>query len=299
LGARLADEFGTDFVHLTFWPSLAPAFPATLSNYDLRHGSRILIGRPDTFDLLPPMTAAEIPPLDGMHLVFNRLGGLLSGLGSVPPRGPRAERYLVSQTMKALMALGDWHLLRAQAYDVSYRKRQERFTWLSPGLQLPDGQSDAIATAYQFKLYPDSVRVPDVIGLARDAADWLVAASIRGMSDITGDPMATAADAAAAYYDLTTGDAAAVAHDNARSERTLAGDEVVQVQAPAAASVRQTIYAAIPLVASAWIGDAVGFRIAVDRLSACLTPPWPGDLTPANWELVRGRLAHAWLRLVP
>jgi hypothetical protein len=298
LDVRLAEEFGTDFVHFTFWPTLSPALPATLSNYDLRYGSRVLLGQPDALAALPPIAAADIPLFEGVQLLFNRLGGLLTGLGRDGARGPRAERYLVNQTMKALMALGDWQLLRARAYDASYRTREIRFTWLSPGLQLPDGQAEAIAMAYQFKLYPESVALGDITMLARATADWLVQATVLAISEMTGRPMTTPSDAAAAYYEATTADAAAVAHDNAFSSRTLDGDAIVQVHQRPDASVRQTIYASIPLIASAWIGDREGFTVATQRLSACLTPPWPSDLTPANWEVVRQRLAHAWLSLV-
>ena len=299
LGHRLAAEFGTDFVHFSFWPSIGPTLPLTLGHYDIRYGSRVLLGDAGIFETLPAFAAADIPIFEGVQLLFNRLGGLLTGLGcEAKRRGPRAHRYLVNQTMKALIALGDWHLLRHCAYDVSYARRQARFTWLASGLGISAPQRDAIHTAYQFKLYPDSVTTGDVDTLAREAARWLVEATVAGVSQLTGRSIATPSEAASAYYSMTTRDRRAVAADNAFSSRTLASDGIVRVVDTPDASVRQTIYASIPLIAAAWTGDGEGFRVATSRLSECLTPPWPDDFTPANWEVVRGRLAHAWLTLV-
>jgi hypothetical protein len=259
----------------------------------------VLLGDPDALSILPAYAAADLPLFEGVQLLFNRMGGLLTGLGRrSAERGPRAARYLENQTMKALMALGDWHLIRARAYDVSYRRRHERFSWLAPGMGVTGDQRDAIGVAYQFKIHPESVTTADLDGLARETVRWMVEAAIDGVAAITGRPVKTASEAALAYYEATTADPRAVDADNAFSIRTLAGDDVVQVAAPPAGSVRQTIYASIPLVASAWTGDREGFAVATERLATCLTPPWPADLTPGNWEVVRGRLAHAWLTLV-
>jgi hypothetical protein len=299
LGDALAAEFGADFVHVTTWPAFDPALPLTLAHYDIRYGSRMLLGDPEALATLPAYAAADLPLFEGVQLLFNRMGGLLTGLGRrSAERGPRAARYLENQTMKALMALGDWHLIRARAYDVSYRKRHERFSWLAAGLGVAADQRDAIGAAYQFKIHPESVAAADLDALARETVRWMVEAAIDGVAAITGRPVKTASEAAAAYYEATTSDPRAVDADNAFSIRTLAGDDVVQVAAPPTGSVRQTIYASIPLVASAWTGDREGFAVATERLASCLTPPWPTDLTPGNWEVVRGRLAHAWLTLV-
>ena len=299
LGARLAREFGTDFVHFSLWPSFAAAEARTLANYDLRHGSRRLVGDRTPLDALPPFAAGDLPRFEGVQLLFNRLAGLLTGLGGNDAgRGALAHRYLVNQTMKALLALGDWHLIRIRAYDASYRRRQQRFSWLASGLGVTAEQRDAIDLGYQFKLYPESVRVPDVDRLAKQAIDWLLDAAVRGVAEVTGRRVTSPREAADAYYTLTTADRSAVSADNVFSARTLATDTIVQVTGAPEASVRQTIYASIPLVAAAWTGDEDGFATASSRLARCLTPPWPSTLTPANWEIVRGRLAHAWLTLV-
>jgi hypothetical protein len=199
--------------------------------------------------------------------------------------------------MKGLMALGDWQLLRARAYDSSYRVRQSRFAWLAPGLQLDPRQCALIDAAYQYKIHPAEVpldisaRIPCVIS-------WLTDAAVTAVACVTQQEIATPVDASRRYYHLTTQDAAAVAEDNAFVTQTFAAHARIRVRQPTAASVRQSIYAAIPLVAAGSIGDCEAFAAAVTQLNGCLSPACSEQLTDSNWQLVNNQVADAWLTMV-
>lgn len=294
LGDALAREFDTDFVHFAVWTQVDPALPLTLANYDVRYGSQVLWGDAGILDALPRFAAADIPPFEGLQLLFNRLAGLLTGLG-----GQKADQYLTNQSQKALIALGDWHLLGAGAYDSSYRRRRERLRWLGHGLGLSVLQRDAIDRAYAWKVHPDEVDTRDAAADARATAAWLVDATVAAAGPVTRLPCTTPVEAAAAYYLATTGDQAWVRSDNAFAADTLgAAAAATTVAARPDGSVRQHIYASLLLVGAAVRGDARAFADAGRRLRGCLTGAWPAELTPENWELVRRQLAGAWLALV-
>jgi hypothetical protein len=301
LGHRLAREFEIDFVHFCHWPAVDPNLPLTLANFDLSAAHRLLWGDPHVLDALPRFAAADMPLFEGVQLLMNRMAGMLTGL-----RGPFTaplslgageRRYLRNQTMKALMAIGDWHLMRRRAYACSYRTRLERLTWLAPGIDMPADQLEAIQRAYAFKLQPSLTIDDDLLILARDASRWLLDAFTDATSRCAARRFDNPRSAAEQYYALTTGDRARVAADNHWCIDTLAR-ATVEARPEGGASIRQSIYAALPLLLSASHGDESAFAAAIDRLDDCLTEPWPADLTAANWDEARRRTAGAWLTLV-
>jgi hypothetical protein len=294
LGRALAGEFGIDFVHFSLWPNLAPAQHITIGNFDLRYGSRVLWGPPDLLATLPRFAAADIPLFEGLLLLYNRLGGLLSGLGQ--PRG--TDAYLRNQIMKGRMALGDWHLIRARAYDASYATRRERFSWLAGGLALDADGRRAVADGYTFKLDPDLAHIEDLDAAARETMRWLTSAIVSATQQISRRPVVTAADAADRFGSLLGQDDGARCADNRAAADALAGRDGAHVLARPSGSVRHAIYAAFPLLASALDGDAGAFAHAADRLESCLTAPWPRELTANHWNQVRQRATDAWLALV-
>lgn len=311
LGRALADEFGIDFVHFSLWPDMAPAQHITIGNFDLRYGSRVLWGPPDVLAALPRFAAADIPLFEGLLLLYNRLGGLLSGLGQPTQRANEAvprtagrtfrsghETYLLNQIMKARMALGDWHLIRARAYDVSYATRRERFSWLAGGLPLDADGRRAVADGYTFKLHPDLAHIEDLDAAARETMRWLTSAIVSATGQISRRPVETAADAADRFGSLLGQDERARCADNQAATETLSGRNGAHVLARPAGSVRHAIYAAFPLLAAALDGDAAAFARAGDRLDGCLTAPWPRELTADHWNQVRQRATDAWLALV-
>ncbi len=294
LGRSLAGEFGIDFVHFGLWPNLDPARHITIGNFDLRYGSRVLWGPPDLLTTLPRFAAADIPLFEGLLLLYSRLGGLLSGLGR-----PRAtDAYLRNQIMKGRMALGDWHLIRARAYDTSYATRRERFGWLAGGLALDADERRAIIDGYTFKLHPDDVATSDLDASARATMRWLTSAIVSATSEVSRRPVLTPADAADRFGHLLAQDERARGADNRAATHALAGRDGAQVLVHPMGSVRHAIYAAFPLLAAALDGDAAAFAHAGDRLEGCLTAPWPRQLTTDHWNQVRQRATEAWLALV-
>ncbi|MEO8070457.1 MAG: hypothetical protein ABI652_03575, partial [Acidobacteriota bacterium] len=301
LAPGLAVRFDIDFVHFSVWPTIDPALPLTLANYDFRYGSRVLFGDPDLAAALPRYAAADIPIDEGLQLICNRLGGLLTAIGWPSPDRALTEneqRYLANQTMKGLIGLGDWHLLKVRAHDVSYQTRQERFRWLAAGLGVPQEQRLVIDEAYRLKLRPDEAGAALLASRASDAAEWLVQAAIAATAVISRRTVVTPTDAAKAYCEITARDEGVVRQDNSFAARVFATDAIVQVRPAAMSSVRQAIYTSLPLIAAAARGDEDAFADAGTRLGECLTPPWPVELTPRNWEVTRQRLSHAWLTLV-
>jgi hypothetical protein len=294
LGRDLAAEFGIDFVHFSVWPNLAPAQHITIGNFDLRYGSRVLWGPPDLLATLPRFAAADIPLFEGLLLLYNRLGGLLSALGQ--PRATPA--YLRNQIMKGRMALGDWHLLRARAYDVSYATRRERFSWLAGGLPLDAESRQAVTDGYTFKLEPDLVHIDDLDAAAHQAMRWLTSTIVSATGQISRRPVVSTADAADRFGTLLGQDDGARCADNKAAADALAARDGAHVLAQPKGSVRHAIYAAFPLLASALDGDAAALAHAAGRLEGCLTAPWPRELTADHWNQVRRRATDAWLALV-
>jgi len=301
LGQALAGRFGIDYVHFSWWPRVDPSTPLTLAHFDVREGHHVLWGPPDALSALPAYAATDVHPIEAVLLLMNRMAGLLTGLRgpftAPSPLGAEERRYLRNQTMKALMALGDAPLILHGAYACSYRTRLERLTWLAPGLGLDADRLAAIQDAYAFKLHPTRAQSGDLLDLAARASKWLLDAFIDATARVVPGRVAGAPDAARAYYDLMTSNSGVISADNVWCLDALARAAVPARQEPSG-SIRQSIYAALPLLLAASHGDGLAFDAALDRLDHCLMPPWPTGLTAANWDAARQRTAHAWLTLV-
>jgi hypothetical protein len=301
VGERLAAEFGTDFVHFSVWPQLDPKLPLTLANFDVRYGSQVIWGDESALDVLPAFAAGDVPLFEGVQLLFNRLAGVLTALpwpGTPAPEGETDRRYLINQVMKALMALGDWHLLRHRAYACSYAVRATRVAWLADGWALPADQRAAIEMAYAYKLHPDDVSVPSPVTLGHQTAAWLVSAIVRAVETVTHRPIRDVVDAADAYYAATTINRASVDADNAFARDTLADRAETRVRENGDRSVRQTIYASFPRLAAAAAGDAAAFAATARDLQQCFTETWPAELDAEAWDRTRRRVSDIWLTLV-
>jgi hypothetical protein len=174
--------------------------------------------------------------------------------------------------------------------------RRSRFAWLAPGLQLESRQRALIDAAYQFKTFPDDVAL-DIPAHLACVLSWLTDAAVAAVATVAEQRVATPIDASRTYFELTTRDREAVAADNAFITQTFAEHATIRVR-PSAASVRQSIYSAIPLVAAGSAGDRDAFAVAVSHLNGCLSPACPEHLTDANWQIVNNQLVDAWLTMV-
>lgn len=244
----LAREFGIDFVHFAVDDGAWADLPATMSTYDRRYGSRVIHGDVAVCERLPAYAPADIPLSEGLQLLFNRSAGLLSTwLEVVPQRAARSRPgapYIRTQVAKALVAIGDWHLLQWKAYDASYRIRRQRFRWLAPGAGLPEPLLTAVLSGYDVKLDE-----PDATVLPRETTAALLLDTLRAaVGQVTHRPAGTLAHSMDAY---TTEGAASwpqVEVDNANLAIRLA------TLGPIAAthtSIRHQIYASIAMLLDA------------------------------------------------
>jgi len=159
LGDELAQKLGIDFIDLGWSDGDWAHLPLSVQHYDLKYGSQVIAGDATVLDRIPAYASADIPIYEAIKLLLNRSAGLLTGLrgeffaGKEPAIEQR--RYLTNQIVKALIAIGDWHLLRWECYDTSYRLRAARLQSLATGAGLPSELVRKIVWAYQFKCLPD------------------------------------------------------------------------------------------------------------------------------------------------
>ena len=255
----LAASTGLDFVDVMWtgstWTDLSP----TMLNVDLRYGSRLLSGPAEVLARMPVIPAGDIPSEDGLRLLLNRIGGLLSGMdasmfGGQPP-GERATRYLCNQVVKALVAVGDVHLIEWHAYDPSYRVRRDRFVSLAEGAGVEPAVTAAVDVAYGLKVQPDYSQIPDPVRAAIDAAPLM----LRTLERVAGQAWQAPVHTVEAVITGLTGDTGAwIGADNAR---LLAREAIGRLAGRAIAdgrSIRHTLYAALTVL------------LAVNRI-----PPFP------------------------
>src|SRR5262249_28009232 len=151
-----------------------------------------------------------------------RTAGLLTGLrgkflaGTKPSEEER--RYLTNQIAKALMALGDWYLIRWQGYDASYRRRRDRFAALAPGvgpgpeLVRPRTQAD------EFKCCPDYAQFAGGLAEIQQFYPDIELALVHSINLMAEGYAKNISDAMTLYLQHMSVDAAWVKADNALAE---------------------------------------------------------------------------------
>jgi Type I phosphodiesterase / nucleotide pyrophosphatase len=267
----LASELGIDFVDLSTSDGRWEQWPLTIANYDLKYGSQVIAGNPAVLDRLPTYASADLPPEEIVRLLLNRTAGLLIGLrgkilgGEAPTEDER--RFLANQVVKALMALGDWHLFLWRGYDSSYARRRERFAALASGAGVGPVIAAKICQAYDFKCRPDYAQFSDGVGEIRLLYAELEAAWIQSIQRLAGKPAKTLTEA--------------MAHYRARM---------------GPASPRHATYATLPLVLQAAVAGGFGeaFQHARPQLPFRCDLPLAAKFTPENWELVRAAAVQSW-----
>jgi hypothetical protein len=302
---ELASSVGLDFLDLAWADGQWRDLPATMLNLDLRYGSQVLRGAPDVLSRMPPIPAGDITMQDALTLLVNRVGGLLSGLTgdlfaglstaarSAKAGGPADERdgrYLVNQVVKALVAVGDTYLVEWRAYDASYRARRERFSCLAPGAGVADAVREAVDCAYQLKVLPDYSELPDPARAAVAAAP-LVLERLQHVAGRTYGRAFSSLPHVAAALAAVTGEWVAV--DNARLlERDVITRLVGSGRAPRE-SIRQAIYAALPLLLGATVRDSFRPSQPADDARAFFA----GIERGSDWDSVRSAAVSAWLSM--
>ena len=301
LSSDLPARLGIDFLDLAWADGCWRDRPATMANFDLKYGSLVLRGDRTVLDGLPSYATAEVPLIEGIQLLFNRTAGLLSGMGGVPRAAvdnEAAHRYLINQYVKAAIAVGDAYLLQWRGYDSSYATRRRRFLELARGAGVDSRAACRVADAYSRKLAPDYRAFANVIVDVRALAPMLtcriselIAAGTPGLPELA---LIDALDAYCAYRLID--DPAA---DNFRLMRHPAVAAIVNPAAIGGSiSVRQTLYATLPLLLQAATAhDAPACRPSewphADRL---LIPPVVNGWD--EWDAIRRRAVDAWFAMI-
>jgi hypothetical protein len=299
LGESLARELGIDFVDLGWSDGQWSQLPLTIFHYDLKFGSQVIAGDRTVLDRIPAYASADMPPYEIVKLLLNRSAGLLSGLTGEPLQGaaPTADaaRYRINQAAKALMAVGDWHLLRWEGFDSSYRLRSARFAALAPGVGLPAEQVDAIVAAYAFKCRPDYRRVTDEFGGIHALQPALLEALVGAVNFQVEAHAHTVTEVMDLYLTEMSADTGWVKADNSRVGAHPLLAPLLRADRPVALSLRHLVLAAVPELLSGLTGSrASSARATRARLEPSLRlPPIGSD----DWEVMRSLVIRLWFAI--
>jgi hypothetical protein len=294
--AALAARVGLDFLDLAWTDGAWADVPATMLNLDIRYGSQVIRGAADVLDRMPTIAAADITMHDAMILLINRIGGLLSGSPESvlcsESLDSRTHRYLVNQVVKALVAVGDTHLVEWHAYDASYRGRRERFACLAPGAGIADTVREAVDCAYRLKVWPDVDELSDPVRAAMTAAP-LVLSRLRGVAEVVfGKSCRSECDLASLIRGVG-GDWVRI--DN---ERLCGYPEIASrlVSDQPQVSIRQEVYAAMPLLLRAMTRPSFDPSEPAGEVSSWLGRSLCGEHDD-SWESVRSNVVAVWLAM--
>jgi len=179
----LARRFGIDHIDISsYWIGLLPHVGKRIFWYELKFGSRVLFGNKEALQSIPILGPEEIELNEGISLMFNRLDGLLryfdpGSRSGAPTR--QAERMLIFEAVKGILACGDSFLILRRKYHYSYRMRLNALKTIAskdfPAFMRgnPRFMSDFEA-ATRFKLQPGFSKVRDPVGLWRTALQYLL-----------------------------------------------------------------------------------------------------------------------------
>jgi hypothetical protein len=295
--AALAARVGLDFLDLVWTDGAWSDMPATMLNVDIRYGSQVIRGAEDVIDRMPTVAAADITMHDALILLINRIGGLLSGVSAriltTAPIDARDRRYLVNQIVKALVAVGDSYLVEWRAYDASYRGRRERFSSLAPGAGVPESIRDVVDQAYRLKVWPEVEELDDPVNALKAAAPVVLGRLRDVAAQVFMKPCVTDRDVAACLRAMNG------EWVNVDNTRLLTKPEIAQRVSGnqhAADSIRQAIYAAMPLLLAAMCRPGAQPEDGVAEISS-----WLGDILrideESSWETVRSTVVTVWLAM--
>lgn len=307
LGDELAQKLGIDFIDLGWSDGDWAHLPLSVQNYDLKYGSQVIAGDATMLDRIPAYASADIPIYEAIKLLLNRSAGLLTGLrgeffvGKQPSIEQR--RYLTNQIVKALISIGDWHLLRWECYDTSYYLRAARLQSLATGAGLPTKLVHKIVWAYQFKCLPDydapilgSISTGLLTAIASFYPD-LESALVHSINLHTESHAKTLSQAMTIYLQTMSADANWVAADNAICAvhpeiKVLLRPEQCEDQ-----SLRHLVYSVVPFVLGAACEATPAWPEALTRTASFLQTPAMNTFTPEKWEELRALVVRTWFAI--
>lgn len=129
--------------------------------YDLHRHGRVVWGPPDLLEQIPRFEAADIPRVDAVHLVFNRLIEQLDAYERATSLGVEALWDLAYQRLKLTLDLAGSALAFSGRHEPSYAARPAAFVRLcadTPALAeaLPPAFAGELERAARLKLVPGS-----------------------------------------------------------------------------------------------------------------------------------------------
>lgn len=300
LGEELRTQLGIDFVDLGWLGNDLSRIPATILNYDLRHGSRVIAGDAKVLETVPIRASGVIPPAEFVRLLLNRAAGVLSGLqassaGDVTATPGRAD-YLTNQIVKLLIAIGDWHLHHWRAYACSYRRRANRFHDLARGAGLRAPLIAAVRRAYAFKCAPTADGGGFDLALLREILPDFSTAFTESVNAMTSAHTRDTVRALANYVGHYSSDPGATLTDNRRCLAHPFLRTHAAAGAESAASIHHTIMAAVPDLLDALRQPAPSGALSAARatLAPVFTLPNLGAEDATAWDAHRELVVTAW-----
>lgn len=136
--------------------------PCLVMLYDMREGSRVLLGPPERLRELIPYGVADILPSDMRNLLINRGTLLLINrwlLSCAGQLSPERRQLIVRHAMKAMIGLGDALLFMRGEYHWSYQEKQRR---MEASVDLPALMRQQYYQAAEFRYRPDYSPFQDI-----------------------------------------------------------------------------------------------------------------------------------------
>ncbi len=304
IGADFVGPFGLDFLDLGYSDGNWRDLPPTVFNYDLKYGSRVIYGNKSLLDRLPQYAPADIPVFEAVQLLLNRTAGILTGFrchfDSASDMTAQQKSYLANQISKALMAIGDWHLIRWKAYDTSYQIRMHRFESLARADGLPPDLISRVCCGYRFKLSADYSLFPDVVKTIRELYYDMQSPIIDSCTVLTGRPAVDILSVMENFLQFMSGNANCQA-DNSYCSNLRELKPFLRDDRAGDISVRYLIYSVLPLLLGAVLDSnrqSDLFFETIARLQLCFVVPPPGMLDTASWEELRARVINWWFALI-
>lgn len=300
LGQELAKQIGIDYVDILALEAYQPpqASPSLL-DFDVVYGSQLLEGSPEILTRLPKYAPAQIPLSEGVKLLFNRVAGLMIGLKNFSKHRKPDElqrRFLSNQIIKALIAIGDWYLLKWGDYNTLYAIRRERFALLATASGVPSALIERVHQAYLWKIAPeyDQITLEDWLFPTKT---WLLETLVHAIGTLTHSRPSDLLDALTIYHEARRSK-----EDNWEclqrcSDRQWALPQ--EVFSAGTIGIRPTIYGALALLLAALKPDTVdSFYVRESKrwLSRLvLLPSWEYDCE--GWEVCREKAVGLWEEL--
>ncbi len=129
--------------------------PPRILYYELKYGSRVIYGK-DVLKEMPEYKPTDIPPWEGLVLLFNRIASLIYGC----PLASNDAKFIIEQCVKGILGSCEALLVLCKEYHHSYEIRNKIFKKVY-SKNFPELYRDIpYLTEYydkatRFKLYPD------------------------------------------------------------------------------------------------------------------------------------------------